>query len=47
MVKITLSLSEDTEKKLREMSMKPPYNGMKGALSMIVETALMEHFEKQ
>ncbi len=46
MRKITLSLTDETEEKLREVAEGPPYNGIKGALSMIVETALRDYFAK-
>jgi len=45
MKKITLSLTNKTDKKLRTHA-KDTYGGMKGALSMIVETALQEYFRK-
>jgi len=46
MRKITLSLTDETEERLRDLSEQPPYNGIKGALSMITEQALKEYFEK-
>ncbi len=45
MKKITLSLTDKTESKLRETA-KEKYGGIKGALSIIVETALQEYFKK-
>jgi len=46
MKKITLSLTDATEARLRELTEQPPYNGIKGALSMITEQALKEYFER-
>ena len=46
MKKITLSLTDETEDKLRKLSEEPPYNGIKGALSMIVEQALRDWMKK-
>jgi len=45
MKKITLSLSDKTEAELRRIA-EDQYGGMKGALSMIAEQALQEHFKK-
>lgn len=45
MRKITLSLTEKTETKLREIA-KDKYGGMRGALSIIVENALQDYFKK-
>lgn len=45
MGKITLSISDKTEAELRRVAQER-YGGIKGALSIIVETALREYFEK-
>ena len=45
MKKITLSLTDKTEKELRRIATER-YGGMKGALSLIVEQALQEHFKR-
>ena len=43
MKKITLSLTDKTEAKLRGLA-KDKYGNMKGALSLIVENALQRYF---
>ena len=45
MGKITVTLSDDIEKKLRE-HVKTKYGEKKGALSIVVEDALRRYFER-
>ena len=45
MKKITLSLTDETEEELRKLA-ESRYHNMKGSLSIIVERALREYFEK-
>ena len=45
MKKITLSLSDETEARLRQVA-EDRYGGIKGSLSIVVELALKDFFKK-